>query len=74
MNNINVHLTVIVSLRVPPLLAYDLSNLDVILLFNSVSAFLVTISATLTELQLHSFYTILGGIVKLGNSQEVTTL
>ena len=31
-NNINIHLTVIVSLRVPPLLAYDLSNLDVILL------------------------------------------
>ena len=31
-NDINVHLTVIVSLRVPPLLAYDLSNLDVILL------------------------------------------
>ena len=31
-NNINVHLTVIVSLRVPPLLAYDLSNLDVVLL------------------------------------------
>ena len=29
-NNINVHLTVIVSLRVPPLLAYDLSNLDII--------------------------------------------
>ena len=31
-NNINVHLTVIVSLRVPPLLACDLSNFDVILL------------------------------------------
>ena len=31
-NDINVHLTVIVSLRVPPPLAYDLSNLDVILL------------------------------------------
>ena len=31
-NNVNVHLTVIVSLRVPPLLAYDLSNLDVIFL------------------------------------------
>ena len=29
-NNINVHLPVIVSLRVPPLLAYDLSNFDVI--------------------------------------------
>ena len=31
-NNINVHLSVIDSLRVPPLLAYDLSNLGVILL------------------------------------------
>ena len=31
-NNINIHLTVIVSFRVPPLLAYDLSNLGVILL------------------------------------------
>ena len=31
-NNINVQLTVIASLRVPPLLTYDLSNLDVILL------------------------------------------
>ena len=31
-NNINVHLTVIVSLRVPPLPVYDLSNLDVIFL------------------------------------------
>ena len=31
-NNINVHLTVIVSLRVPPLLAYDLSTFDVIIL------------------------------------------
>ena len=31
-NNINVHLTVIVSLGVRPLLAYDLCNLDVILL------------------------------------------
>ena len=31
-NNVNVHLTVITSLRVPPLLAYDLSNLDIILL------------------------------------------
>ena len=31
-NNITVHLTVIVSLRVPPLQACDLSNLDVILL------------------------------------------
>ena len=30
-NNINIHLTVIVSLRVPPLLAYDFSNLGVIL-------------------------------------------
>ena len=29
-NNINVHLTVIVPLRVPPLLAYDLSNCGVI--------------------------------------------
>ena len=44
-NNINVHLTVILSMRVPPLLAYDLSNLDVILLmFNVVPAFLVPIS------------------------------
>ena len=33
-NNINIHLTVIVSLRVPPLLAYDLSNLDVVLLLS----------------------------------------
>ena len=31
-NNINVNLTAIVSLRVPPLLAYDFSNPDVILL------------------------------------------
>ena len=31
-NNINIHLTLIVSLRVPPLPAYDLSNLDVVLL------------------------------------------
>ena len=31
-NNINIHLTVIVSLRVPPLLAYNLSNLDAVLL------------------------------------------
>ena len=31
-NTINTHLTVIVSLRVPPLPAYDWSNLDVILL------------------------------------------
>ena len=31
-NTLNVHLTVNASLRVPPLLAYDLSNLDVILL------------------------------------------
>ena len=39
-SNINVHLTVIVSLRVPPLLTFNLSNLDVIpLLFNSVSSF-----------------------------------
>ena len=39
-NNINIHLTVIVSVRVPPLLAYDLSNLGVILhLFNSVPSF-----------------------------------
>ena len=38
-NNINVYLTLIVSLRVPPLLAYDLSNFEVILLlFNSVSS------------------------------------
>ena len=36
-NNVNVHLTVIFSLRVPPLLANNLSNLDVIpILFNSV--------------------------------------
>ena len=34
-NNINVHLTVLVSLRVPPLLAYNLSYSDVIhLLFS----------------------------------------
>ena len=39
-SNIDVHLTVIVYLRVPPLLAYNLSNLDVLfLLFNSVSSF-----------------------------------
>ena len=31
-SNINVHLTAIVSLRVPPLLSYNLSNLGVILL------------------------------------------
>ena len=31
-NNINVHLSVIVSLRVPPPLGYDVTNLDVILL------------------------------------------
>ena len=42
-NNINVHLTVIVSLRVPPLLADVLSNLDVILLLfvNLLSGYLL---------------------------------
>ena len=33
-NNINIHLTIIVSLRVSPLLAYDLSNLGVNLLLS----------------------------------------
>ena len=42
---------VILSLRVPPLPAYDISNLDVILLlFDSVPAFLVPISLLLSNL------------------------
>ena len=36
-NNINVHLTVIFSLTVPPLLAYNLSSIDVILLLLVIS-------------------------------------
>ena len=60
MSNINVHLTVIVSLRVPYLLAYNLSNLDVILLL----FYLLYVSPNLIYLPLYSFYTLLGSIVK----------
>ena len=56
LNDIIIHLTVIVSLRVPLLLAYDLSNLDVILLlFNSVPAFQVPISASLPNYSITLF-------------------
>ena len=61
-NNINVHLTVIVSLRVPPLLAYDLSNLDAVLLL-FVSMFLPAVSLTDLTTALLFLYT-LGGIAK----------
>ena len=53
-NNINVHLTVIVPLRVPPLLVYDLSNLDVILplFINLVSSHLLFPLSNLTTASL----------------------
>ena len=58
-NNINVHLTVIVSLRVPPLLAYDLSNLDIILLlFSSLALSCLTLplsDLTTASLFLYNF-------------------
>ena len=42
-NNINVHITVVVSLRVPSLLTYNLFNLDVtLLLFGSLAFFCLT--------------------------------
>ena len=66
-NNIYVHLTVIVSLRVPPLLAYDLSNFDVILLFNSVSSFSSLLSNLTTALlYIYTF----GRYCKIGKLSE----
>ena len=57
MNNIDVHFIVIVSLRVPSLLAYDLSNFDVILLlFNSVFSFpSLLLNLTTASLYLYTF-------------------
>ena len=65
-NNINVHLTVTVSLRVPPLPAYDLSDFQVILLLfvNLVSCCLLPHSSQSNLTPAHSFYTILGDIAK----------
>ena len=62
MNNINIHLTVIVSTGVPPLVAYDLSDLGVGR-FLFVSMFLP--AASLSSLSTASLllYT-LGGIAK----------
>ena len=62
-NVINVLLTVIVSLRVPPLLAYALSNLDVIILtfvslllpVASLSIFLFLSNLTTASLFLYNF-------------------
>ena len=51
------------SLRVPPLLAYDLSNFDVVLLlFNSTFLALLALLSNLTTATL--FLYSLGGIVK----------
>ena len=53
------------SLRVPPLPAYNLSNFDVILLLFIILVLPASLYASLSAyLQLHSFYTILGGTVK----------
>ena len=70
-NNLNVHLTVRASLRGPPLLAYNLSNLDVILLLfypdPCLLSFLLTYRCTL--------FMQLRGYCELGeNPQEVMTL
>ena len=55
-NNINIHLAVIVSLIVPPLLAYDLSNLCVILLLFVSMAFLCYLTnLTTASLFLYNF-------------------
>ena len=53
------YLTVIVSLRVPPLLAYDLSNFDVALLLGSLTLLPLT-NLTTASLFLYN----LGGIAK----------
>ena len=56
-NTLNVHLTANASLRVPPLLAYDLSNLDVILLLLIFLTSPANLLPSLTNLQLYSIYT-----------------
>ena len=78
-NNINIHLTVIVSLRVPLLLTYNLFNLDVILFLflNLLSACLFFISPIfcLTNLTTASLFLFnFGRYCEIRNSQEVTTL
>ena len=77
-NNVNIHLMVIVSFRVPPLPAYDLPNLDVILLlFYSVPAFPVPISLLLSNLTTVSLPFIQFGryckIKKLSGSHDFMT-
>ena len=51
-NNINIHLTVIVSLTVPPLLAYYLSNIDVILLLLVILVLPASVLSNLTTASL----------------------
>ena len=80
-NNINVHLTVIVFLRVPPLQAYDLSNIDLIFLLfvNLVSDHLLPDSSlvSLSNLTTASLFLYISGryckIRKLSGSHNFIT-
>ena len=58
------------SLRVPPLLAYDLSNFDVVLLFSSLALPCLYL-LSLTNLTTASLFLYnLGGITKLSGSHD----